>query len=61
MKRLEESETYVTIKDHKESFPQKPTFRLWSNNKIPSKSEIKKIREQILGKINQKENTQTHQ
>ena len=35
MERTEESEAYITVEDHKEDFPHKPSFRLIS----PSKSE----------------------
>ena len=41
-------ETFISVKDHKEGFPNSPSFRLIN----PSKSEIGKISKPILGKIN---------
>ena len=38
MARMEESEAYITVKNHKEDFPHKPSFRLIN----PSKSELGK-------------------
>ena len=43
-----ENEAYITIKDHKEDFPNKISCRLIN----PSKSDIGKISKQILDKIN---------
>ena len=48
MERMEEPEAYITVKDHKEDFPQKPSFRLIN----PSKSELGKVSKHILGNIN---------
>ena len=59
MERIEESEAYITIKDHKEDFPQKPSFRLIN----PSKSELGKVSKHILDNINKHiiEHTQPNQ
>ena len=43
-----ETEAYVTVKDHKEGFPHKLSFRLLN----PSKSDIGKISKNILDRIN---------
>ena len=48
VERLSEANAYVTVKDHKEEFPEKPSFRLIN----PSKSEIRKISKIILDKVN---------
>ena len=48
MKRMEESEACITVKDHKEDFPQKPSFRLIN----PSHSELGKVSKRILDNIN---------
>ena len=48
VEQLSEENAYVTVKDHKEEFPEKPSFRLIN----PSKSEIGKISKLILGKVN---------
>ena len=48
MERMEESEAYIIVKDHKEDFPQKLSFRLIN----PSKSELGKISKHILDNIN---------
>ena len=48
MERMEESEAYITVKDHKEDFPHKPSFRLIN----PSKSELRKVNKRILDNIN---------
>ena len=45
--RMYENESYITIKDHKEHFPNKISFRLVN----PSKSDIGKISKSILDKI----------
>ena len=47
MELMEESEAYITVKDHKEDFPQKPSFRLIS----PSKSELGKVSKRMLDNI----------
>ena len=47
-KRLSEANAYITVKDQKEEFPEKPSFRLIK----PSKSEIGKISKIILDKVN---------
>ena len=43
-------EAFVTLKDHKDNFVNKPTFRLIN----PSKQEIGRISKQMLEKINRK-------
>ena len=48
LERMEESEAYITVKDHKENFPHKPSFRLIN----PSKSELGKVSKRILDNIN---------
>ena len=47
---LEETETYIIIKDHKSEFPNKIPCRLIN----PSKSSIGKISKVILYRINAK-------
>ena len=47
---LEETETYITIKDHKSEFPNKRPCRLIS----PSESSIGTISKVILDRINEK-------
>ena len=47
---MQESESYITVKDHKEDFPHKASCRLIN----PSKSDISEISQHILDKINQK-------
>ena len=56
---IDESEAYITIKDHKEKFPEKAGFRL-SN---PSKSDIRKVSKHTLDQINHKvsQNTNVNQ
>ena len=44
---MQETEIYITIKDHKESFPDKIPCRLIS----PSKSRVCKISKVILDKV----------
>ena len=48
VERLSEGNAYLTVKDHKEEFPEKLSFRLIN----PSKSEIRKISKIILEKVN---------
>ena len=48
MERLEESEAYITVKDHKEDFPHKPSFRMISLSKIA----LGKVSKRMLDKIN---------
>ena len=48
MEKMYENECYITVKDHKENFPEKPTFRLIN----PAKSDIAKISKQYLDQIN---------
>ena len=48
LKKKEETEAYITVKDHKEGFPQKLSFQLIN----PSKSDIRKISKNLLDKIN---------
>ena len=45
--KMQESECYITIKDHKEDFPNKLSCRLIN----PSKSDIGKVSKQILTKL----------
>ena len=45
---LQNSEAYITVKDHKEDFPNNPKFRLIN----PSKTELGKISKRILDRIN---------
>ena len=47
---MRESESYITIKDHKEDFTLKVSCRLIN----PSKSDIGKISKHVLDKVNQK-------
>ena len=47
---LEETEAYITIKDHKSRFPNKTVCHLIN----PSKSSIGKISKVILDRINEK-------
>ena len=47
IERMYENESYITIKDHKENFPNKISCRLIN----PSKSDIEKINKTILDKI----------
>ena len=46
-------DAFVTMKDHKPNFANKPTCRL-INQKDPTKSEIGKISKEILNRINRK-------
>ena len=46
VQKLDKNEAYVTIKDHKEGFPDKISCRLIN----PSKTDIGKISKQILGR-----------
>ena len=48
MERMEESEAQITVKDHEEGFPHKPSFTLIN----PSKSQLRKVSKRILGNIN---------
>ena len=48
IEKMQETEAYITIKDHKESFPNKIPCRLIN----PSKSSVGKISKVILDKIN---------
>ena len=50
IENLQESESYITIKDHKDDFPHKISFRLIN----PLKSDIGKISKVIIDKINTK-------
>ena len=47
VQKLDKNEAYVTIKDHKEGFPDKISSRLIN----PSKTDIGKINKQILDRI----------
>ena len=49
MECMDESEAYITIKDHKKNFPEKPRFRLIN----PSTSNMGKVSNHIFDQINQ--------
>ena len=53
--RLQETEAYIAVKDHKDAFPNKTPCRLIN----PSKSSIGKISETILDRINKSVVTST--
>ena len=55
IKKMKETQTYITVKNHKEDFPHKISCRLIN----PSKSDIGKISKIILDRINQKLVTST--
>ena len=48
IEKMEETEAYITVKDHKEGFPHKLSFCLIN----PSESDIGKISKKLLDKIN---------
>ena len=48
VQKLDENEAYVTIKDHKEGFPDKMSCRVIN----PCKADIGKISKQILDRVN---------
>ena len=48
IEKMQESECYITVKDHKEDFPHKISCRLIN----PSKSDIRRLSKIILDKIN---------
>ena len=48
IQQLQETEAFISVKDYKKEFPNSPSFRLINT----SKSEIGKIREHIVDKIN---------
>ena len=48
LQQMQETEAFITVKDHKEGFPHTLSFRLIN----PSKSDIGKISKSILDKIN---------
>ena len=48
VERLQETNAYITAKDHKDDFENKPSFRLIN----PSKSDIGKISKLILDRVN---------
>ena len=50
IEKIQETEAYTTIKDHKKGLPNNPSFRLIN----PSKSDVGKISKKILDKINQR-------
>ena len=56
---MNKSEAYITIKDHQENFPEKPSFRLINS----SKSDIGKNSKLILDQINKNilQNTNVNQ
>ena len=47
IEKMEETEAYITVKDHKDGFPHKLSFCLIK----PSKSDIGKISKKLLEKI----------
>ena len=47
VERVSDGNAYITVKDHEEKFPEKPSFII-----NPSKSEFKKISKIILDKVN---------
>ena len=49
MEKLQTSEAYITVKDHKEDFNVSPSFRLIN----PSKTDIGRVSKQLLDAINQ--------
>ena len=55
IEKMKETQTYITVKDHKEDFPHKISCRLIN----PSKSDTGKISKIILDRINQKLVTST--
>ena len=50
MEQMQTSEAYITVKDHKDDFNAKPTFRLIN----PSKTDIGRVSKQLLDGINKK-------
>ena len=54
--KMLETEAYITVKDHKEGFPHKLSFRLLN----PSKSDIGKISKNIPDRINKSLIASTH-
>ena len=50
IEKIQESEAYITVKDHQKGFPNNPSIRLIN----PSKSDIGRISKKILDKINQR-------
>ena len=50
IEKIQESEAYITVKDHEKGFPNNPSFRLIN----PSKSDIGRNSKKILDKINQR-------
>ena len=48
MEKLQTSEAYITVKDHKENFNANPTFRLIN----PSKTDVGRVSKQMLDEIN---------
>ena len=48
MERLQQTESYITVKDHKDDFPANPKFRLIN----PSKTDVGRVSKLILDKIN---------
>ena len=55
IEKMQESESYISVKDHKEDFPHKISCRLINS----SKSDIDKISKHILDKINQQMRSET--
>lgn len=50
IRKMEEIEVYITVKDHKEGFSHQLSFRLIN----PSKPDIDKINKNLFDKINNK-------
>ena len=50
IKKIQESEAYITVKDHKKGFPNNPSFRFIN----PSESDIGRISKKMLDEINQR-------
>ena len=48
MEKLQQSEAYITVKDHKEDFQASPKFRLIN----PSKTDVGQVSKVILDRIN---------
>ena len=50
IEKMQETETYIMVKDHKKDFPNNPSFRLIN----PAKSDIGRISKKISDKINRR-------
>ena len=47
IEKMQESKSYITVKDHKEDFPRK----IWCRLINPSESEIGKISKHVIDKL----------